>query len=185
VRRSKALPFGGNWDTDEAALLLQRFKDAIGFGRVHRQVGWGQSAREPWIEVYEKLSEGKPGLFGAATSRAEAQVVRLAALYAVMDRRPVIQNAHLDAALALWRYAEASALYIFGDATGDRVADRIAAALEVEPEGLTRTEIINLFARNESRDRIDQALALLERLDRVCREVVQTGGRPAERWFLM
>jgi hypothetical protein len=64
------------------------------------------------------------------------------------------------------------------------VADRIAAALEVEPEGLTRTELINLLARNESRDRIDQALALLGHLGRVRREVVQTGGRPAERWLL-
>jgi hypothetical protein len=185
VRRSKELPFGGDWTGASATPLILGIKDAMEFGREHREIGWGEDASGPWAEVYGKLSEGKPGLFGAATSRAEAQVVRLAALYAVMDRRPVIQNAHLDAALALWRYAEASALYIFGDATGDRVADRIAAALEVEPEGLTRTEIINLFARNESRDRIDQALALLERLDRVCREVVQTGGRPAERWFLM
>jgi hypothetical protein len=184
VRRSKALPFGGNWDTDEAALQVQRIKDAMEFGRVHRQVGWGQSALEPWMEVYGKLSEGEPGLFGAATSRAEAQVVRLAALYAVMDQQPAIQCAHLEAALALWRYAEASALYIFGDATGDRVADRITVALEVEPDGLTRTDLMNLFHRNVSRDRIDQALAMLERLGRVRQEAVETGGRPAEKWLL-
>jgi hypothetical protein len=184
VRRSKALPFGGNWDTDEAALLVQRIKDAVEFGREYREISWGQSALEPWMEVYEKLSEGKPGLFGAATSRAEAQVVRLAALYAVMDQQPAIQCAHVEAALALWRYAEASALYIFGDATGDRVADRITVALEVEPDGLTRTDLINLFHRNVSRDRIDQALAMLERLGRVRQEAVETGGRPAEKWLL-
>ena len=184
VRRSKALPFGGNWNTDDAALLLQWIKDAVEFGRVHRQIGWGQSAREPWIEVYETLSEGKPGLFGAATSRAEAQVVRLATLYAIIDQKPAIHRPHLEAALALWRYAEASALYIFGDATGDRVADRIATALEEEPEGLTRTDLINLFKRNVSRDRIDQALGLLERLGRVRMEAVETGGRPAVKWLL-
>jgi hypothetical protein len=185
VRRSKALPFGGNWNTDDAAPLIQRIKDAVEFGRVHRQIGWGQSARKPWMEVYEKLSEGKPGLFGAATSRAEAQVVRLAAIYAVMDQTPTIHRAHLEAALALWRYAEASALYIFGAATGDRVADKIATALEEEPEGLTKTDLINLFKRNVSSDRIDQALALLEGLGRVRRETVETGGRPAEKWLLM
>jgi hypothetical protein len=185
VRRSKELPFGGDWSNAGAAPLILRIKDAVEFGREHREIGWGEEARSSWAEVYGKLSEGKPGLFGAVTSRAEAQVLRLAALYAVMDRQPAIQSAHLDAALALWRYAEASALYIFGDATGDRVADRIAAALEEEPDGLNRTEIINLFARNVGRDRIDQALALLEHLNRVRREVMQTGGRPAERWFLM
>jgi hypothetical protein len=184
VRRSKALPFGGNWDTEEAALLVQRINDAVEFGRVHRQIGWGQSAREPWMEVYEKLSEGKPGLFGAATSRAEAQVVRLAAIYAIMDQKPAIHSAHLEAALALWRYAEASALYIFGNATGDRVADRIATALEDEPEGLTRTDLINLFKRNISSARLDQALGLLEGLGRVRMVPVVTGGRPAEKWLL-
>ncbi len=77
-----------------------------------------------------------------------------------------------------------SALYIFGNATGHRVADRIAAALEEEPDGLTRTDLVNLFKRNVSRDRIDQALALLEGLGRVRRVVVETGGRPAEKWLL-
>jgi hypothetical protein len=184
VRRSKELPFGGDWTGAEAAPLILATKDAVEFGREHREIGWGEDARGRWTEVYGKLSEGKPGLFGAVTSRAEVQVLRLAALYAVMDRQPAIQSAHLEAALALWRYAEGSALYIFGDATGDRVADRIAAALEEEPYGLTRTEITDLFSRNVGRDRIEQALALLERLGRVRREVVQTGGRPAERWLL-
>ena len=183
VRRSKALPFGDNWNTDDAALPVQRIKDAVEFGREHRQVDWGQSAREPWTEVYEELSEDKPGLFGAVTSRAEAQVVRLAAIYAIMNQTPAIQSAHLEAALALWRYAEASALYSFGNATGDRVADRIDAALEEEPEGLRRTDLINLFKRNVSRDRIDQALALPEGLGRVRRKAVKTGGRPAEKWL--
>jgi hypothetical protein len=110
--------------------------------------------------------------------------VRLAAIDAIMDQKPAIQSAHLEAALALWRYAEASALYIFANATGDRVADRIAAALEVEPDGLTRTDLVNLFKRNVSRDRIDQALALLEGLGRLRREAVETGGRPEEKWLL-
>jgi hypothetical protein len=184
VRRSKALPFGGTWDSDDAAQLIKRFREAVKFGRAQRQVGWDQSAREPWTEVYEKLSEGKPGLFGATTSRAEAQVVRLAALHAVMNQKSAIHRAHLEAALALWRYASASAAYIFGDATGDRVADRIETALEEEPEGLTRTDLINLFKRNVSRERIDQALAILEGLGRVRMEAMETGGRPAEKWLL-
>lgn len=64
------------------------------------------------------------------------------------------------------------------------MADRIAAALEEEPEGLRRTDIINLLERNVSRDRIGQALALLEGLGRGRMEAVETGGRPAEKWLL-
>lgn len=184
VRRSKALPFGGEWHTVDAASLVRRLTAAIGYGQEHREIGWGESAREKWVEVYGELSEGAPGLFGAATSRAEAQTVRLAALYAILERSPAIEQAHLEAALALWRYAEESALHIFGNATGDGVADKIAAALEEEPDGLTRTDLFHLFKRHKGRDRIDQALTLLERLGRVRCERAQTGGRPAERWLL-
>ncbi|CAN5439702.1 hypothetical protein BH20ACT10_BH20ACT10_25530 [soil metagenome] len=186
VRRSKALPFGGEWWKVDAAPLVRRLTAAIEHGRGQREVVWGDSSRELWTEVYEELSEGKPGLFGAVTSRGEAQTLRLAVLYAVLDRSRTIDEPHLKAALAVWSYAEESALHIFGDLTGDEVADKIAAALEEESdEGLTRTDITNLFGRNKDRGRIDAALILLERLGRVRREKVETSGRgrPAERWF--
>ena len=35
-------------------------------------------AQVMWAEIYDELSEGKPGLFGAITARAEVQVMRLA-----------------------------------------------------------------------------------------------------------
>src|SRR5262249_13831189 len=38
-------------------------------------------AAEGWEELYPTLTEGKPGLAGAVTSRAEVQVMRLAAIY--------------------------------------------------------------------------------------------------------
>ncbi len=49
--------------------------------------------------------------------------MRLAAIYAIMDEVYGIEHEHLVAALALWEYADASARYIIGDATGDPVAD--------------------------------------------------------------
>jgi hypothetical protein len=183
VRRSKALPFGGRWWRVNVAPLTRRLSEALEFARRTGEITWG-SGDDLWAEVYEDLSEGKPGLVGAATSRAEAQTLRLAAAYAVMDLSATIERPHLEAALALWRYAEASARYIFRDATGNAVADRIATALREKPEGLTRTDLFHLFGRHISRDRIDRALALLEGLGRVRRERVETGGRPAERWFL-
>jgi hypothetical protein len=89
------------------------------------------------------------------------------------------------AALALWDYAETSARYIFGDATGDAVADRIKEALRADPGGLARAQIRDLFKRNQSVDRIEQALRLLERLGRARMVKEQTGGRQGERWFAL
>jgi Bifunctional DNA primase/polymerase, N-terminal/Protein of unknown function (DUF3987) len=181
VRRSKELPFGGEWKTPGA--LVRRLDAAVRFARFPRVIMWGASAREQWAEVYGPLSEGKPGLFGAVTGRAEAQTLRLAALYAAMDESASIEREHLEAALALWDYAEESASYIFGDATGDPVADAILQALRnAGDSGLTRTEIRDLFKRHQGADRINAALGELLRLGRVRRKTEQTGGRPTERW---
>lgn len=184
VRRSKKLPFGGEWQKVNTAPMVRRLQDAIEFGRYAGQITWAESALGEWETVYGSLSEGKPGLLGAATSRAEAQVIRLGALYAVMGHSQFIEREHLLAALAVWNYAEASARYIFGEATGDPVADKITSALEDKPDGMTRTEITDLFQRHKTREQIGGALALLEQAGLVQRISESTGGRPAERWVL-
>ena len=139
-------------------------------------------ARATWADVYPELSEGKPGLLGAVTSRAEAQVLRLSMIYALLDRSPVIRREHLLAALALWEYAEASAKFIFGDSLGDPLADELLRALRCNPAGLTRTEIRDLFGRNKDATYIDRALTLLVELGLARWQPESTGGRPAERW---
>jgi hypothetical protein len=185
VKRSKELPFGGDWHEVEMRSLVERLRSAIEFGRSAGEISWGEkSARAAWQGAYGQLSEGKPGLFGAVVGRAEAQVVRLAILYAVMDESHTIELDHLNAALGLWEYAEESARYIFGDATGDPVADQIAEALRAAgQDGLTRTETRDLFKRHKSADRIDRALNLLLNTGRARRTSEDTGGRPTERWF--
>jgi hypothetical protein len=144
-----------------------------------------ESAWIDWEEVYGPLSEGKVGMFGAVTGRSEAQVRRLAALYAVLDESGKIEPQHLEAALALWQYAEDSARYIFGDATGDPVADTIYAALKgAGTDGMSRTDISNLFKRHMSAERIGRALAFLQETGRAERKQNKdTGGRPSEWWF--
>jgi hypothetical protein len=183
VRRSKELPFGGRWDEVDTAAFVGRLKAALAFGSSHRAVACGDDAKELWERVYGPLSEGGLGLLGAVTGRAEAHVVRLAALYAIMDCSREIGADHLKAALALWDYAEDSARYIFGDATGDPVADRIHDALKSAPEGMTRTQISNLFGRHRDSAEIDRALQTLLTGGRARREAEATGGRSAERWF--
>src|SRR3712207_9587081 len=103
------LPFGGEWHKVDTAPLIRQLSSALEFAAAPVEVTWADSAREIWREVYGPLSEGKPGLFGAVVGRAEAQVVRLAALYAVMGESHGIEDEHLLAALALWDYSEKSA----------------------------------------------------------------------------
>jgi hypothetical protein len=136
-----------------------------------------------WRAVYGPLSDGKPGLAGALLARAEAHVMRLALLYALLDRSTVIQAPHLLAALALWEYAERSVYFIFGDSLGDPLADELLRLLRANPEGLTRNDLMNYLSRHQTSERIGRALGLLLQHCRARREQQGTGGRPAERWF--
>jgi hypothetical protein len=103
---------------------------------------------------------------------------------ALLDGVTEIDGQHLDAALALWEYCEASAAYIFGSAIGDPIADEILRALQqARAAGLSRTAIRDIFGRNRSGDRIGAALQLLLVKGRARMERIQTAGRPAETWF--
>ncbi|MDW8259726.1 MAG: hypothetical protein RML32_09815 [Gammaproteobacteria bacterium] len=184
-RRSKVLPFGGRPLADEVAEdFAQRIARAAAKARTLGAVPMTDAAREIWRAVYPTLSAGHPGLLGAVTARAEAQCVRLALVYALMDGAEAIDRPHLLAALALWEYAEGSARVIFGDALGDPVADEILRALRAAGKaGLTRTQIRDLFRRHQSAERIGAALELLARLGLAGRETRADGaGRPSEVW---
>ena len=118
VRRSKCLPEGGALHTIDFAPTLRRIGECVEFAQNVGTVCRDDQARTVWAEVYPKLSDGRPGLLGAATSRAEAQVMRLATIYALLDKSAVVRPEHLMAALAMWEYAEQSAKYIFGNCAG-------------------------------------------------------------------
>jgi hypothetical protein len=186
VRRSKFLPFGGNLDPAAIEEMGKRVQQVFTkVYHVQRQINWDAKARAVWEPLYYKLSEGRPGLLGSVTARAETQTVRLAMLYAVLDGSDVIKLPHLKAALAVWRYCEDSAAHIFGDSLGDRVADTILSALRTNG-GMSRTDIHSLFARNLSASKIATALNTLQTHDRVRRELQppsSKGGRPTEIWI--
>jgi hypothetical protein len=184
VRRSKMLPEGGNLSDDAIAALSERLRHAISFGSRVGLMRRDEPARTLWREQYETLSEGRLGLLGSITSRAEAQVLRLSMIYALLDLSDVIRGEHLRAALAVWRYSEDSARYIFGDSLGDPVADTILTALRNSgPTGLTRTDIRDIFGRHKKDAQIPSALVTLEALGLARVEHQASGGRPVERWF--
>ncbi len=184
VRRSRVLPFGGALDRAEVVSLATRTQAAIKSARGVASITMTPDGRDAWTRVYPSLSEGQPGLLGAILARAEAQTIRLAMLYALLDGQAVIENVHLQAAVAVWEYAEASARYIWGDALGDPVADEILRALRQQGEaGMTRTEIRDLFKRHRSSNQLGRALDVLTEQGKVKRaERPETGGRPAEAW---
>jgi|SRR6516164_3889376 hypothetical protein len=184
VRRSKLLPHGGSLSDEKIKVLGERLHLAVEHARTVPEVRMTGDASEAWELAYTDLSADRPGLLGAITARAEAQVIRLALLYALINRKDDIEVDHLRAALAVWEYAEASAVRIFGDALGDPVADDIYRALKhAGDNGISRTAIRDLFGRHQLASRIAAALALLATNGRARCKPTDTGGRPCEMWF--
>jgi hypothetical protein len=178
--RSKCLPEGGR-DVDISSVAA-KIRTAIEYARTVAEMKRDEGARAIWCDLYAELSEGRPGLHGAVTGRAEAQVMRLACLYALLDHSDQIRPEHLLAALAVWQYCSESARYIFGDSLGDQTADEILRALRASPDGMSRTEIRDHFSKNKSATEIGRALAVLAEYGRAAPEHLDTGGRPAEVW---
>jgi Protein of unknown function (DUF3987) len=178
ARRSKELPFGGG----EPALgdAVRRLRQALDFGQ--RQGGaleFDPAARTLWAERYSELSRARPGLIGAIVNRAEAQVLRLSLLYAVLDCSSHIREVHLRAALALWQYAEDSAEYIFGTAIGSPIAEKIAKAIGTDPaKTMDRTTLSTMLGGHVAAAQLDAAVACLVDQGRVTVRVDDTRGRP-------
>jgi hypothetical protein len=186
VKRSKCLPEGGKLDDKELNPLIGRLQEAVKFASSVTEIKKDPEAMEIWGEVYRELSEGKLGMVGALTARAEANVMRLACIYALLDCSSVIRPEHLKASLALWRYSEDSVLYIFGNKLGDTTADTILDALKKNyPRPLSRTDINNLFHRHKNSDDIIRALNLLKMKGLTNRTTRVTGGRDEELWHLV
>lgn len=184
VKRSKLLPHGGDLTEAELSNLCQRVKGAVEFARQVGRVKMTKKAAEAWTAAYPELSAERQGLLGAVIARSEAQVIRLSLIFALLDSHDAVSPKHLEAAMAVWAYCEELALRIFGASLGDPVADDILRALRRSgTDGMTRTAISDLFARNRSSDQIGAALALLMTKGCARMEAKTTGGRPIEVWF--
>src|SRR5260221_1207358 len=95
IRRSKYLPFGGALLEGDIATLAYQIRRAVNAARGVRQVTMAPDAAEAWAIIYPDLSADRPGLLGSLTARAEAQVVRLATLYALCEGSDCISLGHL------------------------------------------------------------------------------------------
>jgi hypothetical protein len=83
-------------------------------------------------------------------------------LCALADASEMVGVPDLTAALALWRYCEASAYRLFRSRATDSKVQKVLGALYQAPGGLSRTEInARAFNPNESAAAIHQALKRL------------------------
>jgi len=162
VRRTRLVPFPASPVEHVDPALFAAVGAAIAEAQAPGEVPWSPEARDAWEDLYLELTLHRPwGLLAAMTARTEAQIVRLALVYALIDRSPVIDVPHLNAARALWDYAVRSVAYVFGTSTGDRHADALRAQLA---DGPLKWEDAKRALGVRSAAELEAVVALLESL---------------------
>lgn len=191
VRRSKLLPDPKPLPTADHDRFQKLMGRAVVAAQRRGEVHRSKQANRLWSDgLYAALVAGRSGLFGAATDRAAPQVMRLALVYALLERASRIDRTHLESAHALWTYCEASARNLFG-ARGNAEyadADTILQALQMAGRdlGLTRADIYrDVFHKNKDREGITRQLQYLLDNGFARFEMVKTSGRPVERWYVV
>lgn len=184
TERSKQLPHGGSLTDLQLEPLVEELQEAIEFGQALEEVKLDAGATSLWEQLYEALTNERPGVFGAVIARRAPNARRLAVVYAVLDRSPIVTADHLWAALQLTEYATLSARHIFGDRLGDQLADRVRGELiEAGDAGMSRQQIRALVGNRVPAQRITEALGKLQHLGLADCRKLPTGGKPAEWWM--
>ena len=146
VRRSKLLPEGGSELFLEPH--VERIRDTIQQAREIGRMERDNDARTLWREIYYEIEEAiRPGVFGAITERASAQILRLSLVLALTDTSAVIRAEHLRAAKAIWDYCEDSCRFLFNEQTGDPINDRLIEVVREEP-GISRRNLRRHFSNS-------------------------------------
>jgi hypothetical protein len=144
-----------------------------------------EEAKVLWDKLYREFAEDDAETIVSATiDRGDVFMLRFQELYALSEDSLTIKEQHVRAAVALWKYCENSARYLFGVRLSNPKAEKIFDALRKNPGGLTRTEInVMVFKRNLNSDRLEKALALLKKIGWIESRLEKTEGRNAERFF--
>ena len=178
VERSKRLPSGGTIPVDGLEALGVEVRDAIERARCIGALERSPEAEAIWSEIYYRIDDTLDGVLGALSARAEAQQLRLAVVYALLDGSEIIEVQHVEAAAAVWDWCEETIGRVFAGTQPDHVVEKLLAALRVAgPEGLDGTQQRDLFSRNLPGARLAKARQELERHGMAMTELVPTPGR--------
>ncbi|MCK5738189.1 hypothetical protein KAH55_03365 [bacterium] len=181
VRRQGFEPFPEPMPENKLHAIAADIFNIVNFFNEETEVKLSEPARQYWAEIYQDLSTGYPGFVGGVLNRAEAQVTRLSLLYACLDMSGTIEPVHIKTALALWRYVEQSAFYIFGG-TIDPTEQKILDTLADGPK--TGTELYKAFANKIDKIKLTTAINSLLASKKIITEEIATGGRPLKKFYL-
>jgi hypothetical protein len=190
-KRSKLLPNAEYLDWNDhpnvIAVLRKSFRQQFANTDEPFRFYKTPAANALWEKIYCKLNNQKHVSFlDGVLVRDTSHLLKLALIYAVLDLTDKIDTCHLQAALALCDYSQASARWLFAETTGNPLANAIFRALLREPAGLSKTQIFNnVCYRNTPSAKLDEALEALAK-NGLANMVIQLNpkGQKIEMWSI-
>lgn len=195
VHRPKLVPLPEATPSDVLEDLAERLADAIDFavsgdphGNNTKEVVLSPAARDIWCELYPQITRDREGLAGSLMARSEVYARMLAMVFALIDRRDVIEPNDLFAALAWVEYWRESIDFIWRD--GEEQSDLDDFTKEVLSQVIARPGVkLSELQDHWKRKRIPEVKAALETLLNLAPPLLEMkrdtsgGGRPAHRYY--
>lgn len=142
-----------------------------------RELPLSNAAWAYWDHLYEKLDSERPEAVRDLLVRAPSNIIRLAVIYAILDKSSVVDKKHLEAAEAVWDYCQDSAIQIFAGITGDYHVDKLLRKMKNSHEkSLTKSEIWAIFSRHHAATWINSVIERLLATELVSEAVVPPAG---------
>ncbi len=140
----------GNIPDRVLEVAAQKFRAAHDAARERGELQFSRDFLHEWDRLYPELTRDRPDCQATdATARGVIQILRLSLLYALFDNSDDIDVEHLEAAEALWAYAEHSARWLFSnhdeESKRESVDELATFILQAGSGGRTRTEISRGF----------------------------------------
>jgi DNA repair photolyase len=181
------LPHGGlpleKLNQTKLSKIVNGIRSAVKFAQTVNEVKFDASADIIWVPYYNAIDRSP--FSPPVESRENAHISKLALLYALLDKSPVISAKHLQAAIAAWKYSRDSSRVLFPSQASKRNLDeeKIMKLLGQHTDGLTTSQVTFMALQNNKS--AEPILKKLESDGKVKSIVVKPPtGRPSDRWFI-
>jgi hypothetical protein len=178
-----AIPTPEELTPADVSELGAQLRAAHEFARTVGELTRSAPFEREWTALYYMLRLQPSGgdVFDSLIARSAPHVLRLAMVYALLDQSAVLEVAHLRAATALWEYCEATVAHVWGTTLGSANLDRLFTALtSAGTNGLSRTEVSELFSKNLEKPDLDDLVGRLIGMGLARTASQPTRGRPRQ-----
>ena len=151
-------------------------------GKGATEIRWSDEARPVWADFYDgwrKSREGLSGVLAATTSRITSYAIKMAMLYAIMDKSEELLPEHLEAAVEFAKFCQWSASELFSFfplAQAGKVEAKVIGML-MKKNPLPQREIHQRIGGRVTADMLARILSGLEAHQRIKLYTAEGGGK--------